>query len=78
MHNTDNFHKFNKDGKPLGATPGKPSNSKKPHKKFGGDKQMAYMTAMFESIQKWLKKLKKGSKKRKKLYDSSSSDSKSE
>ena len=49
----------------------------KPHKKFGGDKQMAYMTAMFESIQKGLKKQKKG-KKRKKRYDSSSSDSDSE
>jgi hypothetical protein len=54
------------------------SDSAKPHKKFGGDKQMAYMTAMFESIQKGLKKQKKGSKKRKKRYDSSSSDSDSE
>ena len=39
---------------------------------------MAYMTAMFESIQKGLKKQKKGCKKRKKRYDSSSSDSDSE
>jgi hypothetical protein len=77
-HNTNDCRKYDKDGKPLGATPGKPSNSKKPHKKFGGDKQMAYMTAMFESIQKGLKKQKKGSKKRKKRYDSSSSDSESE
>jgi hypothetical protein len=38
---------------------------------------MAYMTAMFESIQKGLMKQKKG-KKRKKRYDSSSSDSDSE
>ncbi len=78
MHNTNDCRKYDKDGKPLGATPGKPSDSKKPHKKFGGDKQMAYMTAMFEFIQKGLKKQKKGSKKRKKCYDSSSSDSESE
>jgi hypothetical protein len=39
---------------------------------------MAYMTAMFESIQKGLQKQKKGSKKRKKHYDSSSTDSDSE
>ena len=78
MHNTNDCRKYVKDGKPLGATPGKPSDSKKPHKKFGGDKQMAYMTAMFESIQKGLKKQKKGSKKRKKRYDSYSSDSDSE
>ena len=39
---------------------------------------VAYMTAMFKSIQKGLKKQKKGSKKRKKRYDSSSSDSDSE
>jgi len=36
------------------------------------------MTAMFESIQKGLKKQKIGSKKRKKRYDSFSSDSDSE
>jgi hypothetical protein len=77
-HNTNDCRKYDKDGKPLGKTPGKPSDSAKPHKKFGGDKQMAYMTAMFESIQKGLKKQKKGSKKRKKHYDSSSSDSDSE
>ncbi len=78
MHSTSDCRKYNKDGKPLGAAPGKPSDSGKPHKKFGGDKQLAYMTAMFESIQKGLKKQKKGSKKRKKRYDSSSSDSDSE
>ena len=76
--NTNDCRKYDKDGKPLGATPGKPADAKKPHKKFGGDKQMAYITAMFESFQKGLKKQKKGSKKRKKRYDSSSSDSDSE
>jgi len=70
--------KYDKDGKPLGATPGKPSDSAKPHKKFGGDKQMAFMTAVFQSLQKGLKKQKKGSKKHRKRHDSSSSDSDSE
>ncbi len=60
MHSTSDCRKYNKDGKPLGAAPGKPSDSGKPHKKFGGVKQLAYMTAMFESIQKGLKKQKKG------------------
>jgi len=54
-HNTNDCRKYDKDGKPLGETPGKPSDAKKPHKKIGGDKQMAYMTAMFESFQKGLR-----------------------
>jgi len=74
MHNISNCRKYDKDGKPFSAAPGKPSDSGKPHKKFGGNKQLAYMTDMFESIQKGLKKQKK-SKKHKKCYDSSSSDS---
>ena len=67
-------------GKPLGTAPGKSSDAGKPYKKFGGDKQLAYMAAVFESIQKGLKKQKKSKKhkKRKKRYDSSSSDSDSE
>ena len=76
-HNTNDCRKYDKDGKPLGKSAGKPSDSAKPYKKYGGDKQMAFMTAMFESFQKGLKKDKK-SKKRKKRYDSSSSDSDSE
>ncbi len=58
-HNTSDCHKYDKDGKPLGTAPGKSSDAGKPRKKFGGDKQLAYMTAMFESIQKGLKKQKK-------------------
>ena len=77
-HNTSDCRKYDKDGKPLGAAPGKSSDAGKPYKKkFGGDKQLAYMTAMFESIQKGLTKQKKG-KNLKKRYDSSSSDSDSE
>jgi len=52
-HNTNDCRKYNKDSKPLGATLGKPSNSAKPHKKFGDNKQLAYMTAMFESCWKF-------------------------
>ena len=78
MHNTSDCRKYEKDGKPLGTASGKSSDAGKPYKKFGGDNQLAYMTAMFESIQKGLKKQKKGSKKHKKRYDSSSSDSESE
>jgi hypothetical protein len=77
MHNTNDCCKYDKDGKPLGKAPGKSSDSAKPHKKFGGDKQMSYMTNFFESFQKSLMKQKKV-KKRKKRYDSSSSDSDSE
>jgi hypothetical protein len=80
MHNTSDCRKYDKDGKPIGTAPGKPSDAGKPYKKFGGDKQLAYMTAMFESIQKGLQKQKKSKKrkKRKKRYDSSSSDFDSE
>jgi hypothetical protein len=55
---------------------GKPADAKKPAKK-GGDKQMAYLTAIIESlVKKGLKKAMKGKKcKRNHAYDSSSSDS---
>ena len=48
--NTNGCRKYDKDGKPLGKSVGKPSDSAKPYKKFGGDKQMAFITAMFESF----------------------------
>jgi len=35
-HNTSDCRKYDKDGKPLGTAPGKPSDSGKPHKKFWG------------------------------------------
>ena len=41
-HKTNDCCKYDKDGKPLAKAPGKPSDLAKPHKKFGGDKQMAY------------------------------------
>ncbi len=58
---------------------GKPANAKKPAKK-GGDKQMAYLTAIVESIvKKGLKKAMKGKKRKHNCaYDSLCSDSDSE
>ena len=78
-HNTKECRKYDKDGKAVAATAGKPY-EKKPYKKNGGgsDKQMAYLTATTESlVKKGIKKA--GKKKRKKRsYESSSSDSDSE
>jgi hypothetical protein len=39
-------------GKPLKATAGKPAESKKPNKKFGGNKGMAFMQTMFKAYVK--------------------------
>ena len=53
MHNTKECHKYDKDGKAVAATAGKPY-EKKPYKQNGGgsDKQMAYLTATIESLVK--------------------------
>jgi hypothetical protein len=64
-HNTSDYRHYDKEGKPFSTSAGKPSDGKKPYKKFGGDKSVAYMTAMLEAIQKGQKKAGK-SKKRKK------------
>jgi hypothetical protein len=55
---------YDSNGKPLKAAAGKPSESKKPYKKSGGDKGMAFMQSMFEAYVKSQKKAGK-SKKRK-------------
>ena len=75
MHNTLDCRRYDSNGKPLEAAAAKPAESKKPYKKFGGDKTMAGMQSMFEAYAKSQKKAM--SKKRKKRnYDSSdSSDS---
>jgi hypothetical protein len=58
------------------AAAGKPSESKKPYKKSGGDKGMAFMQSMFEAYVKSQKKAGKSKKCKKRDYDSSdSSDS---
>jgi hypothetical protein len=56
--------------------PGKPSEFKKPYKKSGGNKGMAFMQSMFEAYVKSQKKAGKSKKRNKHDYDSSdSSDS---
>jgi hypothetical protein len=57
MHNTLDCHCYDSNGKPLRATAGKPSESKKPYKKSGGDKSMAFMQSMFEAYVKTRRKL---------------------
>jgi hypothetical protein len=47
---------YDSNGKPLEAAAGKPSESKKPYKKFGGNKGMAFMQSMFKAYAKAKKK----------------------
>jgi hypothetical protein len=61
MHNTSDCHWYDKDGKPPGTAAGKPYKSKKPYKKFGGNKSMAFMQTMIEAYAK----AKKASKSKK-------------
>ncbi len=76
MHNTLDCRRYDSNGKPLKATAGKPSESKKPYKKFGGNKNMAFMQSMFKAYAKIQKKASKYKKHKKRDYDSSdSSDS---
>ncbi len=51
-HNTLDCHCNDSNGKPLKAAAGKPSESKKPYKKSGGNKGMAFMQSMFEAYVK--------------------------
>jgi hypothetical protein len=72
-HNTLDCRRYDSNGKPLKAAAGKPSESKKPYKKSGGDEGMAFIQTMFEAYAKSKKKAG-GSKKRKKRdYDFSDS-----
>jgi hypothetical protein len=75
-HNTLDCCCYDSNGKPLEAAAGKPSESKKPYKKSGGDKGMAFMLSMFEAYVKSQKKAGKSKKCKKHDYNSSdSSDS---
>ena len=75
-HNTLDCRCYDSNGKPLEAAAGKPSESKKPYKKSGGDKSVAFMQSMFEAYAKSQKKAGKSKKRKKRNYDSSdSSDS---
>ncbi len=73
MHNTLNCHCYDSNGKPLKAAAGKPTESKKHYKKFGGNKNMAFMQFMFEAYAKSQKKSGKSKKRKKHDYDSSNS-----
>jgi hypothetical protein len=75
-HNTLDCRCYDSNGKPLEVAAGKLSESKKPYKKSGGDKGMAFMQSMFEAYVKSQKKAGKSKKHKKCDYDSSdSSDS---
>jgi hypothetical protein len=65
IHNTLDCSCYDSNDKPLKVAAGKPSESKKPYKKSGGNKGMAFMQSMFEAYVKSQKKARK-SKKRKK------------
>ncbi len=70
-HNTLDCRCYDSNGKPLEATAGKPSESKKPYKKSGGNKgMMAFMQSMFEVYVKSQKKAGKSKKGKKHDYDS--------
>jgi hypothetical protein len=62
MHNSLDCRCYDCNGKPLEAVAGKPSESKKPYKKSGGDKGMAFMQSMFEAYVKIQKKAGKSKK----------------
>ncbi len=72
-HNTLDCHRYDSNGKPLETAAGKPSESKKPYKKSGGNKGMAFMQSMFEAYVKSQKKTGKPKKRKKCDYDSSDS-----
>jgi hypothetical protein len=55
-------HCYDSNGKPLETAAGKPPESKKPYKKSGGYKGMAFMQTMFEAYAKSLKKAGKSKK----------------
>jgi hypothetical protein len=55
-HNTLDCCRYGSNGKPLKAAVGKPAESKKPYKKFGGNKNMAFMQSVFEAYAKSQKK----------------------
>jgi hypothetical protein len=72
-HNTLDCHCYDSNGKPLEAAAGMPSEAKKPYKKSGGNKGMAFMQSMFEAYVKSQKKAGKSKKRKKRDYDSSDS-----
>ncbi len=72
-HNTLDCHCYDSNGEPLKAAAGKPYESKKPYKKSGGNKGMAFMQSMFKAYVKSQKKASKSKKRKKCDYDSNDS-----
>jgi hypothetical protein len=67
IHNTLDCRRCDSNGKPLEAAAGKPSESKKPHMKSGGNKGMAFVQSTFEAYVKSQKKAGKSKKRKKKV-----------
>jgi hypothetical protein len=65
-------HHYDINGKSLEEAAGKPAESKKSHKKFGGNKSMAFMQTIFEA---YVKAQKAGRSKKRKKRDYDSCDS---
>jgi hypothetical protein len=72
-HNTLDCRRYDSNGKLLEAAAGKPSESKKLYKKFGGNKGMAFMQSMLETYA--ISQKKAGKSKKRKRHDNNSSDS---
>ena len=72
-HNTLDCPCYDSNGKPLEVAAGKPSESKKPFKKSGGNQGMAFMQSMFKAYAKSQKKAGKSKKCKKHDYESSDS-----
>jgi hypothetical protein len=72
-YNTLDCRCYDSNGKPLEAAAGKPSESKEPYKKSGGNKGMAFMQSMFKTYVKIQKKASRSKKCKKRDYDSSNS-----
>jgi hypothetical protein len=66
-------HHYDSNSKRLKAASGKPSESKKPLKKFEGNKSMAFMQTMFEAYVQANKKAGKSKKHKKPDVDFSDS-----
>ncbi len=71
-HNTLDCRRYDSNCKPLEAAAGKPAESKKSHKKFVGNKSMAYIQTMFTAF---VKAQKAGKSKKHKKHDYDSNDS---
>ncbi len=68
IHNTLDCRCYDSNGKPLELAAGKPNEFKKPYKKSGGNKGLAFMQSMFKAYAKSQKKAGKSKKRKKRDY----------